>query len=87
MAEQIRLSLVLSASFHFIIEDHMMGKQRQTLTMPYLYLHTTETSSCAFNFTETRECNSITCKNFILYVHTMDSLEFLHRLVPRRSQD
>ena len=51
MAEQIRLSLVLSASFRFIIEHHMMGKQRQTLTMSYLYLHT-ETSSCAFNFTE-----------------------------------
>ena len=33
MAEQIRLSLVLSASFHFIIEHHMMGKQRQTLTI------------------------------------------------------
>ena len=48
MAEQIRLSLVLSASFHFIIELHMMGKQRQTLTMLYI----SETSSCAFNFTE-----------------------------------
>ena len=39
MAEQIRLSLVLSASFHFIIEDHMMGKQRQTLTMLYISAH------------------------------------------------
>ena len=48
MAEQIRLSLVLSASFHFIIELHMMGKQRQTLTMLYI----SETCSCAFNFTE-----------------------------------
>ena len=40
MAEQIRLSLVLSASFHFIIEHHMMGKQRQTLTDHALYFCT-----------------------------------------------
>ena len=38
MAEQIRLSLVLSASFRFIIEHHMMGKQRQTLTDHVLFI-------------------------------------------------
>ena len=48
MAEQIRLSLVLSASFHFIIE-RLVGKQREPrLTNPFV--HTSVTSSCAFNF-------------------------------------
>ena len=52
MAEQIRLSLVLFASFHFIIE-HLLGNRGKTDHGALsLFLHTWVTCSCDFNLTE-----------------------------------
>lgn len=52
MAEQIRLSLVLFASFHFIIE-HLLGDRGKTdHSALSLFLQTLVTCSCDFNFTE-----------------------------------
>ena len=52
MAEQIRLSLVLFASFGFIIE-HLLGNRGKTdHSALSLFLQTWMTCSCDFNFTE-----------------------------------